>query len=372
MKKIGWLICIVMAISACKQEAEPEVAPVIEEVVPEVIYYQVTVDKLRGRSMPGRKSEVITKISEGTVVKFLDQVSDFKDKITLRGKEYNEPYRLVELEDGKQVWLYGGALKKYYAGPEMEEPDQVAALQDFIKTLPTDKEEAGNLLLKKLLTLSTDDKATNDMLLFKSWDYLHQLASGVSQHADSTLAWADEHYYQYIADRSLDMESNPKTIRLMERGLRLDAAEGMVYYVPDITALDGAIGGVFTDGTKAYIQLLDNEYRHGLFRDAAIVGNMNDLADDAIAWSQFVKKYPTHPQINLAREKAKYYKEVILFGTDNTPAFSLDKNIAEPKFRKMWQYIAKKHNRTELGGEVEGFYNKTKNNAWKLNVRIQK
>lgn len=372
MKKIAWLVCIAVCIIACKQEAEPVVAPVVEEVVPEVIYYQVTVDKLRGRSEPGRKSEVITKIPEGTVVKSLDKASDFKDKITLRGKEHNEPYRLVELEDGKQVWLYGGALKKYYAGPEMEAPDQVSDLQDFIKNLATDQEEAGNLLLKKLLDLSTDDAATNDMLLFTSWEYLNKLADGASQHADSTLAWVDEHYYSYIADRSLDMQSNPKTIRLSERGLRLEASEGMAYYVPDITALDGAIGGVFTEGTKEYIRLLDNEYKHRLFSDAAIAGNMNDLADDAIAWSQFVKKYPNHPKIDWAKSKAKQYREVVLFGTENTPAFSYDKQIAEPEFRKMWQYIAKKYNRTELGGEVEGFYNKTRNNGWKLNVRIQK
>lgn len=71
------------------------------------------VDKLRMRSEPDTKSEIVAEIPEGGAMTFLDEKSDFTQQITLRGKAYDEPWLKVKTTEGKTGWVYGGGVKFY-------------------------------------------------------------------------------------------------------------------------------------------------------------------------------------------------------------------------------------------------------------------
>ena len=70
------------------------------EVIEQVTYYITTVDNLRAREGELKSSTVLTKLKEGTIVKYLNQESSKKETVNLRGKAYTEPYLKVLL-DGK-------------------------------------------------------------------------------------------------------------------------------------------------------------------------------------------------------------------------------------------------------------------------------
>ena len=71
------------------------------------------VDKLRIREQPTTKSEIVAEVKEGTSFIYLNEKTDYKDKISLRGTLYNEPWLKIKTQDDKVGWVYGGAVKFY-------------------------------------------------------------------------------------------------------------------------------------------------------------------------------------------------------------------------------------------------------------------
>ncbi len=78
----------------------------------------VWVDKLRLRKSPDTKGEILQELDEGTTLLFLNEKSQFKQKIKLRGTVYEEPWLKVKSAENKIGWIYGGAIN--YEKPVFE------------------------------------------------------------------------------------------------------------------------------------------------------------------------------------------------------------------------------------------------------------
>lgn len=89
---------------------------IIEETTPSVIEIYVWVDKLRLRSESTTSSETVATLKEGQALTFLNERSDFTEKINLRGTLFDEPWLKVSTADGKEGWVYGGGVKFYKIG----------------------------------------------------------------------------------------------------------------------------------------------------------------------------------------------------------------------------------------------------------------
>lgn len=103
---------------------------------------KVLVQGLRMREHPTLKSKSIVSIPEDSVVTLLGEKTDYSEKITLRGLEYNEPWYLVSFSK-YEGWVYGGGIslretpklsnvfpkpdKLYYAGYE------TTAFQEYVE-----------------------------------------------------------------------------------------------------------------------------------------------------------------------------------------------------------------------------------------------
>lgn len=337
------ILAAVFSFSSCKNEPKVESPELVEAPIQKVSYYMTSVDNLRARAGEDKSSEVVDKLPEHTMVKDLGERSQSTETITLRGVKHTEPYRKVALPSGDEVWVYGGGLTKFYEGAEIGDTKKVAELQDLLNNLSVTDKSSGNTLLKRLLQISSDDPATNDLLFFLSKDYLQKLAYNASLNDEKELEWAKP-YYESISSRAFDPSSVSQGKSIVNNALLLDASEGMIYYSPDYKALDGAIGGVFTPATKEYIQLISEVYDHRLFSDAAIVGDYDVLASDAGKWKAFVTKYPDYSKIKDAQQVADHLKLAVLRGTNNTPAVNFESKKLDPRFRAMWQKIIEDKN----------------------------
>ncbi len=71
------------------------------------------VDKLRVREAPDTKSKIITELKQGDSLTYLQEQSDFTQKITLRGKSFDEPWLKVRTGQDQTGWVYGGGVKFY-------------------------------------------------------------------------------------------------------------------------------------------------------------------------------------------------------------------------------------------------------------------
>lgn len=355
---------MIIFLASCKGEPEQVIEIVEEPPVAEVKYYKVMVDNLRARAGEDKSSEVIEKLAEFSIVKDLGQVSASKEEATLRGVEYNEPYIKVEVPSGKELWVYKGGLEPFYQGEEMAEMNKVSSFQSYLDGLDYKNLETGNAVLKRLLQLSTDDPATNDMLFFLSYDYMNRLAYNAILTDEKALDWAMP-YYDQIKNRTFKNKDVYQGKSLEENGMLLDASEGMVYYQADVKALDGAIGGIFTDATKDYIQLLYERYQHRLFSDAAIVAELDLLMSDAVKWARFVENYPSYAKIEEIANQASYLKSAVMNGTNNTPSYDVDTKIILPKFRALWaKSIEDKSN--PFSDELMKHFTQLEDNDWKV------
>jgi hypothetical protein len=98
----------------------PRVTPGTIEIdeSPAVIYF-TQVDELRMREAPDTKSRVITKLPMGQRLIYLDEQSEDKITVTLKGVAVEDNWKKVKLErsSSKSItgWVFGGALKEEVA-----------------------------------------------------------------------------------------------------------------------------------------------------------------------------------------------------------------------------------------------------------------
>jgi hypothetical protein len=68
---------------------------------------------LKLRIEPTLNSPIVAELPINSQVTYLDQSTNFKQKVTLDGVEYNEPWIKVRSTDGKEGWVYGGGVRFY-------------------------------------------------------------------------------------------------------------------------------------------------------------------------------------------------------------------------------------------------------------------
>ncbi|HFC00650.1 MAG TPA: SH3 domain-containing protein [Phaeodactylibacter sp.] len=149
MKKILFIVFLISLgfIFSCKNtnssestpQSEPNLstektevtdAPIAKEKAPTILY--AWVDKLRIREQPTTKSKIVMEVKEGTSFTYLNEKTDYKERINLRGTLYNEPWLKIKTKDGKEGWVYGGAIKFYEPVVDIS-PSPYAACFELLK-----------------------------------------------------------------------------------------------------------------------------------------------------------------------------------------------------------------------------------------------
>ena len=71
----------------------------------------VVLDKIRLRDKAGLDGVELEQLTKGTKLTFLGEISNFTTKIMLRGIQYDDPWLKVQIKEGQEGWIYGGAVK---------------------------------------------------------------------------------------------------------------------------------------------------------------------------------------------------------------------------------------------------------------------
>ncbi len=119
-----------MAIEAQKEDSllkiiNQELTKPIKEIEPEELVEQtaavseritplyVTVENLNMRDKPSRKGKILARLKLFDEVTFMDEVTDFKEEISLEDLTTNEPWIKVQTEEGTIGWVYGAYVEYY-------------------------------------------------------------------------------------------------------------------------------------------------------------------------------------------------------------------------------------------------------------------
>ena len=364
-------ICITVTLwTSCKGDTTPDkqemvdIQPVAQKE--QVIYYSTTVDNLRAREGELKSSKVLAKLPEGTIVKYLNEKSNDTETITLRGKSHTEPYRKVLVNGRDEMWVYGGGLEVFHSGDDIDDISSINSFKNFISSLSSNDISNGNAILKKLMQFSTDNPSTNDALYFMSKEYMDKLSYQLTLDFDKQGISMSPEDYKAIVDRNYDMNSSRIGKDGEKNGFLLTASEGMIGYQTDQYALEGAIGGIFSPELKEYIRLKKNEYKHRLFSDEAISGSMENLMNDAIAWSNFKDRYPDFVTSKEVDTQVNHLKNSLFNGTNNSPAFDNETLIAKKEFRDIWNTTLETYPNAPFAKELYSHIQRLENNDWKF------
>lgn len=84
-----------------------------EECVSRPTALFVWAEGLKVRTEPYLTSSVVVTLPLNTQLDYKNEISAFKQRITLDGKDYDEPWLKVQTTDGKIGWVYGGGVRLY-------------------------------------------------------------------------------------------------------------------------------------------------------------------------------------------------------------------------------------------------------------------
>lgn len=90
------------------------------------------VNNLRVRTEPDTKSKIVVELQEGDSMVFLKEQTDFTQKITLRGKSFDEPWLKIRTNKDQIGWVYGGGVK-FYAPKATRKPMLYDACYEYLK-----------------------------------------------------------------------------------------------------------------------------------------------------------------------------------------------------------------------------------------------
>ncbi len=98
--------------SGTAPSGSPAAPPGGRTVVERSVLY-VTIDGLKLRAEPGLDAKVIGKLPLFEKVYFMDEVTDFTQKINLGLEEADEPWVKIRTKKGRVGWVYGAGVNFY-------------------------------------------------------------------------------------------------------------------------------------------------------------------------------------------------------------------------------------------------------------------
>lgn len=210
LKQIVLLCTMIISVWACKDTnsgesddtdadtadslANASTAPV------EITKIYVWVDKLRMREAPNTKSKIIKELSAADPLVFLNEKSDFTQKITLRGTLFDEPWLKVKTRDDKIGWVYGGGVK-FYAPKVDQSPTPYDKCFELLKSGRIAKSESC-LMSEQLTQMNKNGKMVSKeagTLKLRLLSGNHKLLKDIT---DSDAEYTVYDYYYYYPKMS--------------------------------------------------------------------------------------------------------------------------------------------------------------------------
>lgn len=332
--------------------------------------YRVNVDNLRVRSKPGTtNNEVLFSLAENTLVRYLGEKSDFTTKVTLRGKDYDEPWYKVETHGGQQGWLCGGAVTPFTGSGG----DRKSQYEKFILTLNPADPNSVTRALEKYTSLFCPQYSAEAQAAFLEFRTFH---SEVRDKMESNLPYEGNEAME-LERYVYNHESNPDLQPPASIKKWVTPGEDNGFYLRG-----GPEGGVFWDREPDF--LLDNfmacfdepmldfltqvameEAGELLFQDASYGIDPLEAAERAVFWEAFMKNHPDFALLNDCKYNYFTYYSMLFCQLDNSPFFDYEKNQLHDWLKKDLEKIAATWPETQVGKDVKAFLELLKINGYK-------
>lgn len=377
MKNICSFIITLLALCSCTNENKSinqnavSTAPIatIKKVSAHSHKYFITTAEIDSKIQPIKNGTIQESLKKNTLVKLLNEVSQFRDTVTVGKRKYIEPYEKVKvLSTGTETWVFGGALKSIYTGEnDLTDPQSLQSFSSMVENQDPTELSSGKKVLDKLKELKSTDITTNDAMFFMAYDYVNRLARSSKAHGEliANYPWTLDDYNEIITG-TMDMNQHPIGKILHENGLNLEGSLGDILVKSNIHVVDDVVGNDVSTSVQKYIEMLQLSEKSKIFDNDNISAPLTSVANQANLWSQFAADYPEFAHISNVNMKSNRLTQALLEGTKNTAAFDHASRVAKKEYRDIWNYVLKYYSETPLATEVRSHTKWLEGRDWKF------
>ena len=359
-------------------QSAPESTTMSASIVVAPTLYMVNVDQLQLRDQPSKNgSAVLKKCTEGTFLFGTGKRSSTKEEAVLRGIPYQDVFVEVQTLDSPSItgWLFAPGLTGIYVGPKENGPDlnKVAAFTTYLKTLPTKSLQSGGKAWKYVESqFGNASGPLADAVYILLNQFLFRMeVEGEYYNQVEAMPWTEEDYRAIQKDQ-FDLQKYPESRAFHQNGFRLEVGEGNVYPVADWQRLYDFFGPKVSPVMKRYLDQEVVEKREVETEDAGIVIPIEQIAERAVFWERFNLENPTFVLSDQTQISARWTRELLFFGADNTPLFDFETKQIQPEFKAAWQLVQEKYPGTQVAQKCKEISALCAANGWKYTKEIEK
>jgi uncharacterized protein YgiM (DUF1202 family) len=81
----------------------------------------ITIDGMNVRSAPSLNSNILERLQLFDEVQFLNEVTDFREEVTIGEEVLNDPWVKIRTKKGKEGWVYGAGVNYYKTKRQISE-----------------------------------------------------------------------------------------------------------------------------------------------------------------------------------------------------------------------------------------------------------
>ena len=331
----------------------------IEQAAP--IWLEVKYDDIRLRESAGMKGAVLGSLKTGDQVKDLGEWSKDLETVVLRNERITAPWGKVEMKDGKQGWIFLGAL-----GPVID-----PSIAEFKKALDKLDKTDCKSIAAAVAQFKVSMKGKSPLIADQAVPELEEFVNRVAEKINANqYERPDAQEFETMYDDEAIRKASPKVREQIEAWkackLYLDFPEGMCVILPNPGIFDDDVAPFVSETAKKFLAQRKKELEEGWAEDGGLLISAQELADRAVFWDNFLVENPTFVSVPSIRLLARSYTVDLLLGQNNTPSLGYEDNGAlEKEFKDAYEKVLKDHPKTETAHLVQEWYDLLKQSGWK-------
>jgi SH3-like domain-containing protein len=325
-------------------------------------------DDMRLRETPSKAGAVLATFKEGTQVLDLGDRSDNTETIEFRGEKVTDRWAHVRSADGKEGWIFGGAL-----APAADA--SVATFSQALEKLPLgDCKSIQTAMSNYAQAMKGKPADVADQAVVPLIAYLDKIAESVNTQLGNR-ADEDDLYLKFNPVQGQKMEPKYKAERDAWEacGLELTFPEGILYLALKPGLMIPTLEPLVSKSMRRYLEIRKKEESHIWTADGGLTITPMEVADRAVTWDVFLADNPDFAFKKDIEGSKINYLACLLVGADNTPAFDYDSGkLLGTEFKEAWEWVLKSNPKTETGKVVQEWWNVLKSENWKRGPKSEK
>lgn len=377
--------------------------PIIKEASLPRLFMETQTRRLRVRETPDLEGTVLHILSDGVVVEFLYDSTNFTTEIIYDRKTYNANWYKIQTVDKIEGWVYAAFVKflpkarnqKVVIQRETaelleaanEEQPEISKKQQKEMQQPVNK----NLVDNYKNYLSNLDKnnpnsigqavnrfstvfigRANENTQDAAYVAFHDFYNRTLQMLQNTM---NKKQYQHLAGeikryKRATMQTDAFTRSLGQNGINFALQNGQVVLAEDVDFLYRIFYRECSIPMRAYMNQYQEEVPNFWLKQKQLLITPKELARWALSWNYFVATYPDFVWHSDAKLRLEKQLNILLQGTEKTPAFDPESYVLKAEFLQAYRHITDNYPESKIGRAFAEYTDVLKRNNWKNSSTI--